>query len=56
MGWGAVFGFFVGFWPIVAVAAIVLVLIFLWLAQKIATVVSGFDPTKMSPAPETQQA
>ena len=52
MGWGAVVGFFAGFWPIVAVAAIVLVLIFLWLAQKIAAAVSGFDPTKMPPAPE----
>ena len=52
MGWGAVFGFFAGFWPIVAVAAIVLALIFLWLAQKIAAAVSGFDPTKMPPAPE----
>lgn len=56
MGWGAVFGFFVGFWPIVAVAAIVLVLIFLWLAQKIAAAVSGFDPTKMPPVQEPQQA
>ena len=52
MGWGAVFGFFVGFWPIAVGAAIVLVLVFLWLAQKIAASVSGFDPTKMSPALE----
>jgi hypothetical protein len=52
MGWGAVFGFFVGFWLIAVVAAIILVLIFLWLAQKIAAAVSGFDPTKMPPAHE----
>lgn len=45
-GWGAVLGFFAGFWPLVAVAAIVLVLVFLWLAQKIAASVSGFDPAK----------
>ena len=55
MGWGAVFGFFVGFWPIVAVAAIVLVLIFLWLAQRIAASVSGFDPAKAA-MQEPQQA
>ena len=35
---------------------VLLVLIFLWLAQKIAAAVSGFDPTKMPPAPEAQQA
>ena len=52
MGWGAVFGFFMGFWPIAVGAAIVLVIIFLWLAQKIAASVSGFDPTKMPPAQE----
>ena len=52
MGWGAVFGFFMGFWPIAVCAAIVLVIIFLWLAQKIAASVSGFDPTKMPPAQE----
>ena len=56
MGWGAVFGFFVGFWLIAVVAAIVLVLIFLWLAQKIAAAVSGCDPSKMPPTPEAQQA
>ena len=43
-GWGAVFGGFVAFWPLVAVSAIILVLIFLWLAQLIAKAVSGFDP------------
>jgi hypothetical protein len=52
MGWGAVFGFFMGFWPIAVGAAIVLVIIFLWLAQKIAASVSGFDPVKMPPAQE----
>lgn len=52
MGWGAVFGFFVGYWPIVAVAAIVLVAIFLWLAQRIAAAISGFDPAKAAHAAE----
>ena len=52
MGWGAVFGFFVGYWPIVAVAAIILVAIFLWLAQRIATGISGFDPAKVAHAAE----
>ena len=45
-GWGAVFGFFGSMWPIIAVAAIAFVLVFLWLAQLIAKSVSGFDPAK----------
>ena len=45
-GWGAVFGFFAMMWPIVAIAAIIFVLAYLWLAQLIAKGVSGFDPAK----------
>ena len=44
LGWAAVFGGFVASWPLVALSAVVLVIIFLWLAQKIAKAISGFDP------------
>ena len=54
LGWAAVFGSFVASWPLVALSAVVLVntlfymtvlvIIFLWLAQKIAKAISGFDP------------
>ena len=44
LGWAAVFGVFVASWPLVALSAVVLVIIFLWLAQKIAKAISGFDP------------
>lgn len=45
-GWGAVLGFFWGFWPLVVASAIGFVLAFLWLAQLIAKRVSGFDPAE----------
>lgn len=49
MGWGGAIGFFVHYWTTVAVSAVVLVAVFLWLAQKIASTVSGFDPAQAVP-------
>lgn len=45
-GWGGVVGFFVQYWTTVAVSAVVLVAVFFWLARKIASAVSGFDPAQ----------
>lgn len=43
----SVIGFFMGYWGLVLISAIVLVAIFMKPAQMIAAAISGFDPSKM---------
>ena len=50
-GWPAVFGFFIGNWPLVLAASIGIVILIMWLLQRIATAISGFDPMKAHGAP-----